>query len=391
MKESFESYQDTSKKLDHDMVTWLEDGTKKSAQWRTATNYPSPSEVVVTKDTIKADQAYQLAFDGKALLWRSDFPNARSLLQALSRRSLRQPRSNQVKNTKSFQEIFFEQRAIQEKRARVLNQLLVPLSADYVIQLPRAQDVALACEQVFGSSQSDSVISLRALLAIVSAHEWRKKGVQIPQLSRRIYPHFGVFSPLRSEYLDLVDQAPLSPNWKSAYDIGTGTGVLAAILAKRGLLEITATDLYQRAVLCARANILLFEMQERIQVIQSDMFPPGRADVIVCNPPWIVAEPSSLLDSAVYDSKATMLRSFLSGVRDHLNIGGEAWLVISDIAEHLDLRSRDQFLEWIALGGLKVVGRIDARPVHGRARDQEDPLYQVRSKEITSLWRLQSS
>ena len=304
MKESFESYQDTSKKLDHVIVTWLEDGTKKSAQWRTATNHPSPSEVVVTKDTIKADQAYQLAFDGKALLWRSDFPNARNLLQALSRRSLRQPRSNQVKNTKSFQEIFFEQRAIQEKRARVLNQLLVPLSADYVIQLPRAQDVALACEQVFGSSQSDSVISLRALLAIVSAHEWRKKGVQIPQLSRRIYPHFGVFSPLRSEYLDLVDQAPLSPNWKSAYDIGTGTGVLAAILAKRGLLEITATDLYQRAVLCARANILLFEMQERIQVIQSDMFPPGRADVIVCNPPWIVAEPSSLLDSAVYDSKA---------------------------------------------------------------------------------------
>jgi len=138
MTESFESYQDTSKKLDHAMVTWLEDGTKKSAQWRTASNHPSPSEVVVTKDTIKADQAYQLAFDGKALLWRSDFPNARNLLQALSRRSLRQPRSNQIKINKSFQEVFFEQRAIQEKRARVLNQLLVPLSADYVIQLPRA-------------------------------------------------------------------------------------------------------------------------------------------------------------------------------------------------------------------------------------------------------------
>jgi hypothetical protein len=85
-----------------------------------------------------------------------------------------------------------------------------------------------------------------------------------------------------------------------------------------------------------------------------------------------------------------MLRSFLSGVKDHLNIGGEAWLVISDIAEHLGLRSREQLLEWIALGGLKVVGRIDTRPVHGRARDQEDTLYQVRSQEITSLWRLQS-
>ena len=68
--------------------------------------------------------------------------------------------------------------------------------------------------------------------------------------------------------------------------------------------------------------------------------------------------------------------------------GGEAWLVLSDLAERLGLRRRDEFLEWIEHGGLKVLARIDTRPTHKKIADASDPLHAARAAEITSLWRL---
>ena len=40
-----------------------------------------------------------------------------------------------------------------------------------------------------------------------------------------------------------------------------------------------------------------------------------------------------------------------------LGLGGEGWLILSDLAEHLGLRSRDELLGWIAQAGLTVKGR----------------------------------
>jgi prophage antirepressor-like protein len=83
-----------------------------------------------------------------------------------------------------------------------------------------------------------------------------------------------------------------------------------------------------------------------------------------------------------------MLRGFLAGARARLLPGGEAWLVLSDLAEHLGLRSRALLLDWINQAGLRVLGRLDARPAHGRAADRADPLHAARAAEVTSLWRL---
>jgi len=80
----------------------------------------------------------------------------------------------------------------------------------------------------------------------------------------------------------------------------------------------------------------------------------------------------------------------LSGLAAHLATGGEGWLILSDLAEHLGLRRRDELQHWIDLGGLRVLGRIDTRPLHPKAQDPADPLHQARAAEITSLWRLAS-
>lgn len=94
-------------------------------------------------------------------------------------------------------------------------------------------------------------------------------------------------------------------------------------------------------------NIERLGLAAQVTVIKADLFPEGKAPLVVCNPPWLPAEPTSPVEYAVYDPDSRMLRGFLAGLAAHLADGGEGWLVISDIAELLGLRSRQQLLAWI--------------------------------------------
>ncbi|HEX9195651.1 MAG TPA: class I SAM-dependent methyltransferase [Azonexus sp.] len=370
------------------IIHWQEAGVEHSARWRSEAGMAAPEAVVVADDMLKADVAYRLAAQGTAILWRGDYQNARNLLQALARWVDRAPREGSQKKPATLAEAFHRHRAAQGRRAAILGRLLVPLTADYRVPLRRGQEVAAACREALGPGGEDSVISLRGLLALISAHEWRKKGIPVPAVQGRIYPYFGVFSPVRGEYVDLVAKAPLPVGCELAFDIGTGSGILAAVLARRGIKRVVATDQDPRALLCATENARNLGLTAAIEVIEADLFPAGRAPLIVCNPPWVPAQPSSPVEYAVYDPDSRMLRAFLVGLAAHLEPGGEGWLVISDLAEHLGLRSREELLGWIAAGGLQVLGRIDTRPKHPKAGDRSDPLHAARAAEVTSLWRL---
>ena len=367
----------------HPIINWTEADALHSARWRSERGATPPKRVVIADDQMTADAAYRLACEGTALLWRGDFQNARQLLQAMARRADRKPH----KAAPSPAEVFNYYRQAQSQRARILSMLLIPLDADFGIPLRRAPDLRQACREAYGADGEPSVTSLRELLGIVGAHEWRKKGVEIPALGARIHPHYGVYSPVRGEYVALVAKAPL-PASTLAFDIGTGTGVLAAVLARRGVQRIVATDQDPRALACARENIARLGLTERVEVVQADLFPDGQAPLVVCNPPWIPARPSSPLEHAVYDFESRMLHGFLHGLAAHLTPAGEGWLILSDLAEHLGLRSRDALLAAIDAAGLKVLDRIDVRPHHPRAADASDPLHVARAAEVTSLWRL---
>ena len=374
-------------------LQWLEAGQQRSARWRSEAALSPPAKLVVADDTLKADAAFRLVADGSAILWRGDWQNARQLLLALSRRVDRQPRVGSEKKPVTLAEAFARHRRNQGRRAGLLGRLLVPLNADYSVPLRRAQDVRQACGEAYGPEGEDSVVSLRELLAVISAHEWRKKGIPVPAVEGRIYPHYGVFSPVRGEYVDLVAKAPLPAGCQiagneRAFDIGTGSGILAAVLARRGIKRVVATDQDRRALQCAAENVQKLGLTAAIEILKADLFPQGRAPLVVCNPPWVPAQPSSPIEYAVYDPDSRMLRGFLSGLAAHLEADGEGWLILSDLAEHLGLRSRAELLRWIMAAGLQVLGRIDTRPQHPKASDRSDPLHAARGAEITSLWRL---
>ncbi len=390
--------------IPHPRIQWHEGGAEASARWLSESGAPAPKRVVLADDTLSADAAYRLACESAGLLWRGDFHNARQLLQALARRVDRKPRRKRAADTAakpapSPVEAFHLHRQAQAQRARVLGMVLLPLNADFTVPLRRAPDFRAACTEAYGDAgaqgEENSVVSLRELMGLVGAHEWRKKGVEIPALGgpghNRIHPHYGVFSPVRGEYVQLVAQAPL-PAKTLAFDIGVGTGVLSAVLAHRGVLRVVATDQDSRALACALDNLQRLGLKSQVEVIQADLFPAqatyGRAPLIVCNPPWVPARASSPIEHAVYDPDSRMLRGFLVGLAAHLTPDGEGWLILSDLAEHLGLRPRAQLLGWIADAGLQVRGKIDVRPHHPKAADSSDPLHAARAAEVTSLWRL---
>ena len=389
------------------VVHWVAQGEAQSARWRCERGSAPPQRVVMANDSTTADVAYRQACAGTAMLWEGDFQNARQLLQAMGRRCDATPDRKRRKTakqasaaSKAMPQAFHQHRLAQSQRARILGMLLLPLEADYRLNLRRAPDVQQACTEAWGAASDGdgrSVVSLRELLGMTSAQEWRRVGVEVLALgaapNNRIHPHYGVFSPVRGEYINLVAQAPLPTvaaehAEAGVFDIGTGSGVLSAVLARRGVGNITGTDMSPRALHCARLNVQQLGVSHAVTLLQTDLFPPGKARLVVCNPPWLPARAGSSIEQAVYDEDSRMLKGFLAGLGAHLVPEGEGWLILSDLAEHLGLRTRAELLELIASAGLVVLGRLDARPLHGKASNPNDPLHAARSAEVTSRWRL---
>ena len=380
-------------------VHWNVNGQDQRALWYADNGLKPPKRLILADDSMSADAAYRLASEGVGLLWQGDFQNARQLLQALKRRADKPSRKSKAAAATAVESpsaaMFHAHRQLQAQRSRILNHLLVVLDGHYKLDLRRAPDWCLACEQAIGPADGQTrVLSLRSLQGMVGAYEWRKNGLEISALgpdNNRIHPHYGVFAPVRGEYIHLLASAPLPEALKRnpmAIELGVGTGVLSALLVRRGVTQVLATDVSDRALACADENLVRLGVASSVTLVKTNAYPPHKAALVVCNPPWLPARATSLLEQAVYDENSGMLRGFLAGLPAHLDAGGEGWLILSDLAEHLGLRTRESLLEWIREAGLMVLSRLDTPPTHGKVQDRSDPLHAARAKETTSLWRL---
>lgn len=114
-----------------------------------------------------------------------------------------------------------------------------------------------------------------------------------------------------------------------ALDMGTGSGVGAVFAARRGF-EVIGVDLNPEAVRCARANVVLNGLEERIEIRHGDLFEPvagERFDLVLWNPPFFRGEPRGNFDLAW---RATdVVERFAAGLPAVLAPGGLALVLLS--------------------------------------------------------------
>lgn len=368
-------------------LRWREGSSERTGRWLSPGAAP-PRAVGDAGDTTTASAAVARARRGEALVYRGDYRNARQLLAAMARR-LGHPRPGGPTTDEAGR----AWRAERERRRwahEVLTRVLVPIEAGFRVPLKHAPEAATALAEALGPHpELPGLLPLRDLLGMIGAHEWRRKGVEVPALGARVHPHFGVYAPVRGDPVELIARAV--KEWpverKRALDVGTGTGVLAFVLARSGATVI-ASDLEPRAVACARENAERLGLADRVEVTEADLFPPGEVDLVVSNPPWLPGDAHGPLDRAVYDPGGRFLERLVAGLPATLAKGGEAWIVLSDLAELLGLRPPGHVAALAARAGLRVADVRETRPVHPRTRDRDDPLHAFRAREVTRLHRL---
>lgn len=344
-----------------------------------------PPKLAQSVRECSAEHIIKLAHQHTATVWQGDFHNAKTVLSAIKKR-IRKPH----KPNDNPAAAFHQHRMIQAQHSQIINILLVQIEGDYSLNLPRAPNVQAALTDVYGAANGECfLLPLNQLLGFIGAHEWHKQGVWLPELNAKIHVPFGVFSPIRGEYLSLLNQAVLPENCQSAQDIGTGSGVLAAILAQRGVAKIIATDNNPRAIACAQRNIENLGFTKQIQIVEGDLFANEVVDLIVCNPPWLPAKPTSAIETALYDPNHAMLKAVLQHASEYLRPHGQLWLIISDLAEHLGLRKVSELNQWFTQYGWQIAQTHTTQATHQKARNTSDPLAFARNKEITFLYCLQ--
>ncbi|HEX9830456.1 MAG TPA: methyltransferase [Thermodesulfobacteriota bacterium] len=93
--------------------------------------------------------------------------------------------------------------------------------------------------------------------------------------------------------LQLVNFADVRKN-DTIIDLGTGCGVMALILAQRGLgRKISGLEIQTELAEIARRNVRLNGFQEKIEIVEGDIreidnyFAPGSFEYVITNPPYV--------------------------------------------------------------------------------------------------------
>jgi len=144
-----------------------------------------------------------------------------------------------------------------------------------------------------------------------------------------------VFNPtlfLTTPFFAAALDSGLFPRDCRVLEIGTGSGALALAAARRGA-RVTAVDINGEAVRCTRINALLNRLEERVEVLEGDLFVPvtgRRFDVVLTNPPFFRGVPRDRWDLAWRSED--FLERFTASVGDHLEADGQILVLLSSVA-----------------------------------------------------------
>jgi len=166
----------------------------------------------------------------------------------------------------------------------------------------------------------------------------------------------GVFNPVTfrtGKYLaEFLLRTPLldakGNGVPTALDVGCGSGILAVCAAQRGY-DVTAVDIDDRAVLCAKANAAINRVEDKVNVLQGDLFGPlhGQAfDLVVFSLPKFRGQPRIPFERTL--KSPDLIDRFAADLPKVLKPSGVALFVLTS---HGDPRG---VLDGLAASGLAV-------------------------------------
>ena len=129
-----------------------------------------------------------------------------------------------------------------------------------------------------------------------------------------------------------LDSRLIAPD-NSVLDIGTGSGV-CALCAARHARRVMAVDINAAAVRCARVNVLMNQLEHKIDVLHGDLFAPVADqlfDLILFNPPFLRGVPRNDRDRAWRSSDVA--ERFAQGLSAHLTPSGSALVLLSTFGD----------------------------------------------------------
>jgi len=147
----------------------------------------------------------------------------------------------------------------------------------------------------------------------------------------------GVYEPAEDTFL-LARNLHVKPE-DAALDIGTGSGLIAILLAKKAK-EVVATDINPSSVRCTLLNAKLNQIDEHLEVICGNLFAPFRKgekfDLVTFNPPYLPSEEGEG-DSWIErgwsggPSGRVVTDRFMDELDEHLRVGGRVLLIQSSL------------------------------------------------------------
>jgi release factor glutamine methyltransferase len=150
------------------------------------------------------------------------------------------------------------------------------------------------------------------------------------------------------EFLAQTIDSGLIPPEAIVLDMGTGSGI-GAIAAAHWARRVVAVDINPAAVRCARINALLNQVEERVEVLEGDLFASlqgQRFDIVLFNPPYLRGTPRNGIEQALWATD--VVERFAAGLRDHLTPDGAAFVLLSSVGDTAS------FLETFRTNGLAV-------------------------------------
>jgi release factor glutamine methyltransferase len=171
------------------------------------------------------------------------------------------------------------------------------------------------------------------ILELLHRRTQREKIALINGLRIQICPQ--VFNPIIGRTTSFFMQHMKIQHDKRVLEIGTGTGAIAAAAAKVAK-SVTATDVSPFAVQCAQTTMQLNQIDNRVIVLQGDLFQPVQDetfDVLLFNPPYFQFTPQSWIAKAwSAGSDYELIGRFLRGAHQVLTRKGEIQILLSSAA-----------------------------------------------------------